>query len=444
MTNEILKGLENALLEWNGDLKTTTDLEQAVEAWRLARSKAPLEISNVSSDEVDHALEIALAERDYPSNPKNAARAGYLACAKMNGWKVRPAPPLFIEPLNTPAPEPIEDPVVVPRGLLGAAASCINRGRSSEQVLKEIRRYTTGDQSRTAQPHTPAYGIVDPDYARIFSQARCIAWAQGWTVCMNGSFTRDLDLLLIPWDEKASHDVEHIVAQIADAAGLRDLKNASTRAHGRMSWTLVMPGFTDPRFVDVSAVISSKAVSAVRTLEHLKYTWEGGEQWKPPIGQPPSYITRTRIGHDVLPPQLLVMPGKKSEYPRVERMLRTLLAKSWGGPMMYWDDGEMQYGVFPTIDFLRDHPMTIEEKMRIHGLKALQESGPLKVQVEIEGPTAIHNMPCAVYHEEHAVLDGNTGVFRPSWKAHEEGWRLVKAVTKFQKWLLRFFPLSEV
>lgn len=31
--------------------------------------------------------------------------------------------------------------------------------------------------------------------------------------------------------------------------------------------------------------------SAVKTLESLGYVWNGGEQWKPPVGKAPSYIT---------------------------------------------------------------------------------------------------------------------------------------------------------
>lgn len=54
-----------------------------------------------------------------------------------------------------------------------------------------------------------------------------------------------------------------------------------------------------------------------------------------------------------------------------------------------------------------------------------------------------HDMPCAVYHGDsegsHAVLNSNKGVFEPSWKAQREGWQLVQAKTKFQKWLLRKF-----
>lgn len=33
--------------------------------------------------------------------------------------------------------------------------------------------------------------------------------------------------------------------------------------------------------------------AAVNTLESMGYTFEGGEQWKPPIGQPPKWVTAT-------------------------------------------------------------------------------------------------------------------------------------------------------
>lgn len=51
----------------------------------------------------------------------------------------------------------------------------------------------------------------------------------------------------------------------------------------------------------------------------------------------------------------------------------------------------------------------------------------------------MHNMPCAVYRDKHAVLDMNTGIFQPSWQAQEAGWRLVKAETRLQKLILRSF-----
>jgi len=54
------------------------------------------------------------------------------------------------------------------------------------------------------------------------------------------------------------------------------------------------------------------------------------------------------------------------------------------------------------------------------------------------GPWATHNMPCAVLNQtEKAVLDMNSNVFQPSWKAQSEGWRLVHARSWFQRFLLK-------
>jgi hypothetical protein len=98
----------------------------------------------------------------------------------------------------------------------------------------------------------PAYGIVDPDYARIFTIARCLAWSEGYALAMHGSFTRDLDLIATPWTDSACAP-EHLAARIAEAAGLRERKdNPGTKSHGRLVWTLHLPGFGEPRWVDLS------------------------------------------------------------------------------------------------------------------------------------------------------------------------------------------------
>lgn len=64
---------------------------------------------------------------------------------------------------------------------------------------------------------------------------------------------------------------------------------------------------------------------------------------------------------------------------------------------------------------------------------------PLTVNYRNHGIVVEHNMPCAIYQHEHAVLEIGTGVFQPSWKARREGWRTVRATTWFQKWLLKTF-----
>ena len=84
--------------------------------------------------------------------------------------------------------------------------------------------------------------------------ARCLAWQEGYALCMHGSFTRDLDLLAVPWADKAC-EPEHLVRRIADATGLRETGHPpSKKPHGRLAWTLIFRQFADPRFVDVSVM----------------------------------------------------------------------------------------------------------------------------------------------------------------------------------------------
>jgi len=62
----------------------------------------------------------------------------------------------------------------------------------------------------------------------------------------------------------------------------------------------------------------------------------------------------------------------------------------------------------------------------------------LKPTVEVIGPVAKHNMPCAVMRDEPAVLNGSNGVFMPSWKAQKEGWMLVKVPNWLKRFLKRY------
>lgn len=103
-----------------------------------------------------------------------------------------------------------------------------------------------------AAPEGPAYGIIDPDYARIYTMARALAWQEGYALCMHGSFTRDLDLLAAPWTPSAC-EPEHLVRRICDATGLSQTGHPpGQKPHGRLAWTLLLPAFNDPRFVDLS------------------------------------------------------------------------------------------------------------------------------------------------------------------------------------------------
>ena len=59
------------------------------------------------------------------------------------------------EALSVQPAEPVDDPVTVPRGLLGAACAAIERKRDAPKTLAELRRYTVGDLSAAPPPAKP-------------------------------------------------------------------------------------------------------------------------------------------------------------------------------------------------------------------------------------------------------------------------------------------------
>jgi hypothetical protein len=95
--------------------------------------------------------------------------------------------------------------------------------------------------------------ISDPEYARIFTKARCISWSEGYALLLHGTATRDLDLLAVPWTESAC-DARHLVGRIARACDLEVIALLSPKPHGRTATTLMFKGFNDPRFVDLSVM----------------------------------------------------------------------------------------------------------------------------------------------------------------------------------------------
>lgn len=98
--------------------------------------------------------------------------------------------------------------------------------------------------------------IIDPDYARIFTKARLLAWTYGYSCCVQGSLTRDLDLLLTPWTEQARPEaLSTIVTMLAESEGLKINGEPSEKPHGRRAWTLLFSEPNDPRFVDVSGFL---------------------------------------------------------------------------------------------------------------------------------------------------------------------------------------------
>jgi len=129
-------------------------------------------------------------------------------------------------------------------------------------------RTTRDEQSGLAPATGSVYGVIDPDYARVFTHARIIAWQFGYACLAHGSFTRDLDLLLVPWTESACAPISGIVLRIADVAGLTLQGEPSDKPHGRKAWTLLFPGFNDPRWVDVSAFSPNDKSSHAGAVTH--------------------------------------------------------------------------------------------------------------------------------------------------------------------------------
>ena len=134
------------------------------------------------------------------------------------------------------------------------------------------------------------FGIIDPDYARVFTQARIVAWQYGYACLAHGTFTRDLDLLLVPWAEHASREIESIVKHLAGVTGLRLQGPPSDKPHGRKSWSLLFPAFEDVRWVDVSAfaapvlrtdAATDAAPAAAQQAEPVGYfvNDESDDQW---------------------------------------------------------------------------------------------------------------------------------------------------------------------
>lgn len=62
---------------------------------------------------------------------------------------------------------------------------------------------------------------------------------------------------------------------------------------------------------------------------------------------------------------------------------------------------------------------------------------PLKVDYIDHGICIEHNMPCAIYPDNFAVIDCSSGIFQPSWKAQREGYIILKIKNKFIKKLLK-------
>lgn len=128
-----------------------------------------------------------------------------------------------------------------------------------EAFLPEVKRWYEPYSCENCRiDDNPAYGIIDPDYARVFTKARCLAWQEGYALMMHGSFTRDLDLICVPWEENA-REPESLIARIMDSCDLKMVgKEPTLKPHNRLVWTLMFKEFGDPRFIDIGIIKPTK------------------------------------------------------------------------------------------------------------------------------------------------------------------------------------------
>lgn len=146
----------------------------------------------------------------------------------------------------------------VTKAVARSAIELLHKFDMSGAEAEAIYNETDLPKDKELQPDGLPYGIVDPDYARIFTIARTIAWAEGYAITMHGSFTRDLDMLAVPWTDNPCAP-EKLVARIQDAAKLRQTGHPpGVKPQGRLAWTFLLSdtkeNFSDPRFVDLSVI----------------------------------------------------------------------------------------------------------------------------------------------------------------------------------------------
>lgn len=135
--------------------------------------------------------------------------------------------------------------------LEGKGAVVLSLEEAVDLACRAIAR-TKVQEAPQQQPEGLPYGIIDPDYARAYTIIRNLAWQEGYAIGLHGSFTRDLDLIAVPWTATCC-SAEHLVARVMDATGLKSQhSNPGRKPHDRLVWTLLFPGFSDPRWVDLS------------------------------------------------------------------------------------------------------------------------------------------------------------------------------------------------
>lgn len=151
----------NALLHWTQEIALDPAVSSAAQAL-IDKGRAMEQESRKQAQIENEALKERLAR----------VRLALMLELRTQGWVPPQAAPV-------PAPSDMEDPVMVPRGLIGAACSAIDFGRDAPKTLAEMRRYTIGDRSRPAAAAPEPVGHWDvaqimglaSEYARLSAKA---------------------------------------------------------------------------------------------------------------------------------------------------------------------------------------------------------------------------------------------------------------------------------
>lgn len=136
---------------------------------------------------------------------------------------------------------------------LGSRAQEAPEGSRDRDLLR-----AAGDAIMAMRTDMPA-GIADPDYARAFTLIRGVAWQRGYAALPHGSYTRDFDVCLVPWGDKAlvrGVMTEHLFATLTETLEpywRRLDEEPKDRGHGRLAVSYISRlEWGDNRYLDVS------------------------------------------------------------------------------------------------------------------------------------------------------------------------------------------------
>lgn len=92
-------------------------------------------------------------------------------------------------------------------------------------------------------------------YACMYPILKEIAGKYGYALALHGSFVRDMDLIAIPWTEKA-RDRKKMIVEISKSLYKANkqsevLKSACKKPHGRIAYTIITGG---GGWVDISVM----------------------------------------------------------------------------------------------------------------------------------------------------------------------------------------------